>query len=67
MATKLTVLEVREAFETYHVGNMRIRRRNEDGLYIIPCIQDAWEGWKSAYDHYYSIQNSQTGEDNEVK
>lgn len=36
------------AFEREHCGNnMHVCRRNEQGDYVLPCVQDAWSGWQA--------------------
>jgi hypothetical protein len=43
--------KIREDFEMYHLrGNKHTMRRNEHGDYVLPSIQDAWCGWRSAYE-----------------
>lgn len=43
--------KIREDFEkSYLGGNKHTGRRNEHGDYVLPSIQDAWGGWRAAYE-----------------
>ena len=43
--------KIREDFEkSYLGGNKHMGRRNEHGDYVLPSIQDAWGGWRAAYE-----------------
>lgn len=43
--------KIREDFEkSYLGGNKHMGRCNEHGDYVLPSIQDAWGGWRAAYE-----------------
>lgn len=43
--------KIREDFERLYLGgNKHTGRRNEHGDYVLPSIQDAWDGWRAAYE-----------------
>ncbi len=51
--------KVRELFETQYVINKQTYRRNEHGDYVLPSIQDAWAGWKAAFEYIESQKGNQ--------
>lgn len=49
-------VKIRDDFELLYLGgNKHTARRNEHGDYVLPSIQDAWCGWKSAYELTWGV------------
>ena len=43
--------KIRDDFEKFYLGgNKSTARRNKHGDYLLPSIQDAWGGWRLAYE-----------------